>query len=180
MKITPSRLLNVVLAVLLLTSVFLVNATSNRSNVTNTGPYDPWHDINGDGIINIQDATLIAMEWQTQGNPTRNMTIIYPEFHKRIFTDLTINYGFWYRIDIPNGVNTFIISCNLTSGSIRIRTSYLIGDIQVPDIEVTNNAPLIFSFSTYPTRGEALVIEPSPFYQGQSVTFSLGIYGWRQ
>lgn len=75
MKITFSRLLNVVLAVLLLASVFLVNATTSRSNATSIGAYDPWVDINGDGIINILDATQIGLGWQAQGDPTRNINI---------------------------------------------------------------------------------------------------------
>lgn len=80
MEITFSRLLSIVLVVVFLASVFLVNATTSRSNATNTNVYDPWVDINGDGIINIIDLSQIGLGWQAQGDPTRNVNITnWPE-----------------------------------------------------------------------------------------------------
>jgi len=69
MKITPSRLMNIVLAIALLVSMLLLNVSMS------TGEYDPWADINGDGIIDISDATPIGMGWLATGDPTRNVNV---------------------------------------------------------------------------------------------------------
>ncbi len=102
MKISSSRILNIILATMLLTSVFLVNATTNRSNVnatttgsnvnattsksnvnattigtsaTNNSLYDPWVDINGDGVIGTADLHALGVAWGATGDPTKNVNV---------------------------------------------------------------------------------------------------------
>jgi hypothetical protein len=77
MKMMFSKLLNIVLAVVLLCSLLLVSVKTSTSgnSVTSNGAYDPWVDVNGDGIINILDATAIGYAWLAQGDPTRNVNI---------------------------------------------------------------------------------------------------------
>lgn len=71
MKPTPLMLVNIVLAVALLSSIVLMTAS-----ITSANQYDPWTDVNGDGVINIQDAALMGLGWQAAGDPTRNVNVM--------------------------------------------------------------------------------------------------------
>jgi hypothetical protein len=71
MKITSSKVFNVVLAVVLLASVFAMSSATTTTGTIVTGalPYDPWVDINDDGIINIKDAAQLGALWGARGTP---------------------------------------------------------------------------------------------------------------
>jgi hypothetical protein len=43
-------------------------------------PYDPWADINDDGIIDIYDLVNMANKYGATGDPTKNVTIIYKTY----------------------------------------------------------------------------------------------------
>lgn len=62
-----------VLATFCLTSaLFIVIPTKGSSNSL---PYDPWVDLNGDGTIDIYDITWAAELYDTSGNPTRSVNV---------------------------------------------------------------------------------------------------------
>ncbi len=71
MRMSSSTLVNIMLAIILIASLFLVNSTALSSQQE----YDPWIDNNEDGAINILDAIRLAGVFGTQGNPAKNVTV---------------------------------------------------------------------------------------------------------
>lgn len=69
MKITPSIAVNVVLSIVILSSMLFVELTTSQS------VYDPWCDQDNDGDIDIYDIVPAAMAYGTTGDPTRNVTV---------------------------------------------------------------------------------------------------------
>jgi len=74
MKVKPLYLLNVILTVVLLTSL-LANAAIDRSE-TATKEYDPWKDMNLDGKINILDLVILAGYFGTEGTPINTTDLL--------------------------------------------------------------------------------------------------------
>jgi len=71
--ITKKDLIIAVLATFCLTSaLFIVIPTKGSSNSL---PYDPWVDLNGDGKIDIYDITWACELYDTSGDPTRNVNV---------------------------------------------------------------------------------------------------------
>lgn len=62
------------LATFLLVSLFFVNATTSVSK-SGYGEYDPWCDLNDNGVIDIFDVVNVAGKYATTGEPTRNVTV---------------------------------------------------------------------------------------------------------
>jgi len=81
-KIKPLYLLNVILTIVLLTSL-LANATTNRSETAVTKEYDPFRDMNADGKINILDLVILAGYFGTSGTPI-NTTALLLELQSRV------------------------------------------------------------------------------------------------
>ena len=69
MKITASTVTNIVLSVVLLSSLFYVGVTSS------IGVYDPWADYDQDGDVDIFDVVPIGDAYGTEGDSTRNVTV---------------------------------------------------------------------------------------------------------
>lgn len=67
MKMTHSKLLNIVLVTVLATSLFFISTTAS------TAEYNPWSDIDGDGDIDIYDVVKVTGIYHTLGDPTRNV-----------------------------------------------------------------------------------------------------------
>jgi hypothetical protein len=55
---------------MILALVFCLNVGSQT-----TMPYDPWADINDDGIIDIYDLVNMANKYGATGDPTKNVTV---------------------------------------------------------------------------------------------------------
>lgn len=70
MKITPTTLINTVLAGVLLSSILFIGLTGSA------GVYDPYADYDADGDIDIFDVVPMAEAYGTTGDPTRNVTVI--------------------------------------------------------------------------------------------------------
>ena len=68
MKPSALTLANLGLASVLLLTPFLVD-------VTTSAPYNPWYDLDENGIINIFDVVALAGTYGTTGNPGKNVTI---------------------------------------------------------------------------------------------------------
>ncbi|MGB9694165.1 MAG: hypothetical protein ACPLYF_04915 [Fervidobacterium sp.] len=41
----------------------------------NTGGYDPWKDLNDDGVIDSTDLGMLGTSWATTGDPTKNVNV---------------------------------------------------------------------------------------------------------
>jgi len=86
MKMTPSKLLNVVLVAILALSFFSIHTVANTSSyvTTDAGPeYDLWRDLNDDGIINIYDVVMVTGIYGSTGTPM-NKTELLLELMERI------------------------------------------------------------------------------------------------
>jgi len=70
MKISRSNLFNLSLAIIVIASVFLVNISSSG-----IWPYEPWWDVNADGVIDIQDVARVSGAFGTFGDSTKNVTV---------------------------------------------------------------------------------------------------------
>jgi hypothetical protein len=84
MKMTPSTLLNIILVTILLTSMFFMSTRSMSGNTetpsnnceTKSMPeYDPWIDINDDGVIDGQDFQIMKKYIPSAGDPTKNVNV---------------------------------------------------------------------------------------------------------
>jgi hypothetical protein len=81
-KIKPLYLLNVILTIVLLTSL-LANAAINGSGTASIREYDPWKDMNLDGKINILDLVILAGYFGASGTPI-NTTALLLELQSRV------------------------------------------------------------------------------------------------
>ena len=84
MKISVSKVLNIVLVSLLVTVLFFGVATSNSGD-----GYDPWVDYDESGNVDHMDLYQFAQSYGESGDPTKNVTIKrnYYTYHKS-FTDV--------------------------------------------------------------------------------------------
>jgi hypothetical protein len=65
-ELTPSKFLNIGLMCFIVFAMFFTSATSQTEEQL---PYDPWVDINDDGIIDLYDLSNIGSRWETTGTP---------------------------------------------------------------------------------------------------------------
>lgn len=124
MKITPLALINVILATVLLTSVFFMNTTLTTSrsgndvkatgassySATNTNGYDPWIDTNHDGTIDIYDIIAVASRFGTSGDPALNVTVTnFPspklQYETVFLGQFNITSGRYISFFIPTDLN---------------------------------------------------------------------------
>lgn len=78
MKTKLSQLLNIILATILVSSLFFMNIrvnTSGDDEIASGIEYDPWIDLNDDGVIDVTDYQLVKSHIPTMGNPTKNVNI---------------------------------------------------------------------------------------------------------
>ena len=79
MKMTPSILLNIVLVTILALSFFSIHTAANTSSyeTTDAGPeYNPWRDLNDDGIINIYDVVMVTGIYGSTGTPINKTELL--------------------------------------------------------------------------------------------------------
>jgi hypothetical protein len=113
MKISYSQLLNIVLAIILITSVFFMKTESTiETKTANAVTYDPWLDYNEDGFIGIDDIYNTASSFGAEGDPTKNVNVTnWPEPHQELRIVYNESIG-----SIPNdpfGV-TYVTTVDLT------------------------------------------------------------------
>jgi len=78
MKIAPSMLLNIVLLTILTTSVFFMNTTANTTKYeTASVEYNPWADLNDNGVINIYDVVMVTGIYGSTGVPINKTALLY-------------------------------------------------------------------------------------------------------
>lgn len=76
MKITSSMLLNIILLTIISASFFLVNTTASNYETTSTHEYDPWCDLNDDGIIDIYDVVMVCVRFGSEGTPINKTELL--------------------------------------------------------------------------------------------------------
>jgi hypothetical protein len=179
MKITFSKLMSTALVVAFLASALLINihTSSNASN------YDPWYDINGDGKIDIKDATLIGLGWQAQGDPTRNVNITNTQINVHIMpkANVAVNFaankhvGFGETHAYEQDMTKFayfhlIANCTLGDG-LHVRVYFVTGGVehQTSDVYVSAGTCWATQSDVYGEIVKFLVTGPDDIY-------SLGIY----
>jgi hypothetical protein len=92
----------ILLTFCLTATLFMIVPT--RSQV---GQYDPWADINGDGIIDIYDLRSVAALFDTSGDPTKYVNVTnWPTLRTtqlfKAAEDATVDaYGAWSSGEIP-------------------------------------------------------------------------------
>jgi hypothetical protein len=84
MRISRLTLANIVIALILLASPFLIQLTASA-------PYDPWADLDDDGDIDIYDVVKIAAAYSTTGDPAKNVAVA--NWPLMVTPDTTVWYG---------------------------------------------------------------------------------------
>ena len=77
MQISRLTIANFVIAVILLSSPFIVQLTSSAR-------YDPWADLDGDGDVDIFDIVDIATRYDTKGDATRDVNVVSLPIHSTV------------------------------------------------------------------------------------------------
>jgi len=80
MKMIPSKLLNIVLVTIFALSFFSIHTAANTSNyeTTDASPeYNPWRDLNDDGVINIYDVVMVTGIYGSTGTPINKTALLY-------------------------------------------------------------------------------------------------------
>jgi hypothetical protein len=78
MKVKALTLLNIILATMLITSLFLMSTrkvSNNKLANGSAGEYDPWKDINDDGVIEMMDFYELGLAYGASGDPTKNVNV---------------------------------------------------------------------------------------------------------
>jgi hypothetical protein len=84
MKISKSVLLSIVLATMLMTSMlFMGTGSVSNTKLASAGEYDPWKDINDDGMIEMMDYYYLSEVYGTSGTPI-NKTALLLELQAKI------------------------------------------------------------------------------------------------
>jgi len=74
--VTKRDLVIAVLCTFCLTSALLTILPSGSNYKTSgSGEYDPWVDLDGDGVIDSTDSGMLGAAWGTYGDPTRNVNV---------------------------------------------------------------------------------------------------------
>jgi hypothetical protein len=84
MRISRLAFANIVIALVLLSTPFLIQLTASA-------PYDPWADLDDDGDIDIFDVVKIAAAYSTAGDPAKNVAVT--NWPLMVTPDTTVWYG---------------------------------------------------------------------------------------
>jgi len=109
MKFKLSTLVNIILSVVLLTSMFYVGITSSQ------GVYDPWCDQDSDGDIDIYDIVPAASAYGTTGDSTKNVNVTnWPVEHALFPENLVLRGTFFsaegYRRELIDETTPYALS----------------------------------------------------------------------
>jgi len=111
---------------LCLTVTLFISATTSPATTSLPEPYDPWCDINDDGVIDIEDIVNLAIRFGSKGTPI-NKTALLLELQSRIDSlNASLNELNTTIVSVMRRVNAL---ANRTSGSLPIeRQSIAIGE----------------------------------------------------
>jgi hypothetical protein len=160
------------LVVVLLCSMILALAFIHNSGSQTTFQYDPWADINDDGIIDIFDLVNLANKYGTTGDPTK--TVMHSTYQWES-PELTLTPHSWYIIlNDTKGYGTVTVS--VTSSKIGLKVSIEEGwTTNFFAIETWYVHPLFANARTYPIEAPRIriLIENQAEF---NVTFHVSVY----
>jgi len=89
----------------------IVNTTNYGT--TSTGEYDPWVDLDGDGVVDSTDLGMLGVAWGSTGDPTRNVTVTNAYYTAQKWfvniTELGYQGSFWMPTAGYSHVSVYII-----------------------------------------------------------------------
>ncbi len=147
MNVLSLKFANLVIAVVLLVSPFIVGLTTSQ--------YDPWADINEDGKIDIYDVAYTARSFGSSGDPGKNITVAkhVTELHRPAAL-LPIPPGSWTSgplstdgyakvtvliwLSDPSNCQIFIYACNYGGYHWLVETLYPTSNSWVKTYDVMN------------------------------------------
>ncbi len=101
MNISKSALMNIILATVLVTSLFFTAVGTTASRISNktasAGEYDPWLDNTGDGYIGVDDIFNTAQSFGAEGDATKNVNVT----NWQISRDVSV---WWVEDVVPGGL----------------------------------------------------------------------------
>ena len=121
MRITSSALLNALLTIILLTSMFFVGTTTSRSGsslTTGAGEYDPWVDYNDDGRIDHKDLLQLAAVYGTSGKPINKTELLLGKVP-------ILHVGDWWIMEFVSNETTYTLTQNVTGEGSDYYVRYL-------------------------------------------------------
>ena len=149
-----SILLNMVLVIVLALSFFSIHTVANTSSyeTTDAGPeYDPWRDLNDDGIINIYDVVMVTGIYGSTGTPINKTELLlglqsrvealearipkngYISIHPGAFRDSVINQSSSGHFRVNEGVlrgnGTYYANVQLPNGSRVVNMTVYVYDL---------------------------------------------------
>jgi hypothetical protein len=117
-------LTNIMIAIVLLTSPFLIGMT------TSVGEYDAWADYNGDGKIDIRDIASTAIAYGSGGDPNRNVTVTKHASKRYILAqDFLLGAGVSWSKEVKiDGFAKISVLFKQSGGADRIFRVYFAGE----------------------------------------------------
>jgi len=85
MRISRLAFANIVIALVLLSTPFLIQLTASA-------PYDPWADLDDDGDIDIFDVVKIAAAYSTTGDPAKNVAVTPVKSRSEASSGITLTW----------------------------------------------------------------------------------------
>jgi hypothetical protein len=141
--------------------------------------YDPWVDLNGDGMIEGKDIAVVAKLFDTSGDPlTRNVNVTnWPStiYIKRStyewHGDFTIPRGGWFPINnITSGFDRVTLRI-FSSDQIRVFVDFYGNTIEEFDVTVPN--PVL---KTYQVQGSKIQVKLWDWYTKGPINAEVWIY----
>jgi len=101
MQISRLTIANFMIAMILLSSPFIVQLTSSAT-------YDPWADLDGDGDIDIFDVVTMTGRYGTKGDATKNVNVTnWPRSTAVVVFDYEVLWDGAYNDSIEYDANGF-------------------------------------------------------------------------
>ena len=162
-------ILSIAVVSVLFGSLFVGNVLLAQSS----GEYDPWIDINEDGIIDVNDLASMGQTYGTSGDPTKNVNVTnWPEPQKELFPETLVlrgaKYSYYYRKGFPpHGFLweewTVLIDENTPYPPLAENYTYL-GHILKTDVKDVWEGPRVLNFThevypqtTYQIQGDVIL-----------------------
>jgi hypothetical protein len=143
------------LGLCLTVTLFAVVPTRSQSGV-----YDPWNDVNDDGVIDMADISIAIESFMASGDPTKNVTITGHANKLAYTVDVNLNAGnYFYAMPISVDGYSKMTICIYTTSTLNwfgIQTCHFGGDKRFTMDIVTNFA--VWWVKTYDVPNQEIFI----------------------